>query len=247
MIKRAYVRFLGDAPSSSNVALAAFAFNEMGMNVVPFQGFGDVESDVDCGPEALVCGFIEDVYKALDKLELPRPPSIDYPEELRAHYGRRIWEGTLDEIQDRGLHPGVFVKPRGYQKLFTGFVWRGQPACRLRLAPYPKDTPVFFAEPVTFIAEHRCYVLDGEIAGVHFYKGDWSQAPNRYIVERAVQAYRPYRAYAIDFGVLPGERTAVVEVNDAFALGNYGLHSHLYARMIEARWEELTQSLTVAG
>lgn len=243
MIKTAYVRYLGDAPESINAAVAQFGFNEMGMKIVPFQGFGDIETDVDCGPEALVCGFIEDVYKALDKLKLARPPSIDYPPELESFYGRKIWDGTLDEIQDRGLHAGIFVKPRGYQKLFTGFVWHGSPSCRLRLAPYPKDTPVFFSDIVEFVSEYRCFVLDGEIQGVKFYKGDWSKAPDRSVVEAAVKAYRPYRAYAIDFGVLNAGGTVVVEVNDAFALGCYGLHHHPYARMIEARWEELTQSL----
>ena len=243
MIKTAYVRYLGDAPESSNAAIAAFGFNEAGMKVIPFQGFGDIDATVDCGPEALVCGFIEDVYKALDKLKLPRPPSIDYPVELLAFYGRRLWEGTLDEIQDRGLHSGVFVKPRGFQKLFTGFVWRGTRACRLHLAPYHRETPVFFSEPVCFVAEYRCYVLNGEIQGVRFYKGDWSRAPARSVVEAAVMAYQPYVAYAIDFGVLEDGSTVVVEVNDAFALGNYGLHPTLYAKMIEARWEQLTQPL----
>lgn len=246
MIKTAYVRYLGDAPESYNAAVAQFGFNEMGMKVIPFQGFGDIETSVDCGPEALVCGFIEDVYKALDKLKLPRPPSIDYPPELLDFYGRKIWEGTLEEIQDRGLHAGVFVKPRDFQKLFTGFVWLGSRPCRLRLAPYHRDTPVYYSEPVRFVAEYRCYVLDGEIQGVKFYNGDWSKAPSREVVEAAVKAYRPYRAYAIDFGVVDDARTLVVEVNDAFALGCYGLHHMQYARMIEARWEELTQSLVTS-
>lgn len=243
MIKTAYVRYLGDAPESINAAVAQFGFNELGMNIVPFQGFGDIETSVDCGPDALVCGFIEDVFKALDKLKLPRPPSIDYPRELNDFYARKIWEGTLDEIQDRGLHPGVFVKPRSFQKLFTGFVWTGSPACRLRLAPYPKETPVFFSHVIEFVSEYRCFVLDGEIQAVKFYRGDWSKAPTRDVVVAAVRAYQPYRAYAIDFGVLSDGRTVVVEVNDAFALGCYGLHHHQYARMIEARWEQLTEPL----
>lgn len=243
-IHTAYVRYKGEEPESINVAAAELGFGELGIKTIPFQGFGDIETDVDCGPEALVCGFIGDVQAALKKLGCPLPPAIDYPEELEGFYGRRIWEGTLDEIQDRGLHSGVFVKPRGEQKLFTGLLWRGTPAHRLHLATHGKDTPVYFSEPREFVSEYRCFVLDGEILDVRRYRGDWSQAPSRKVVEACVKAYQPYRAYCIDFGVLSdGLGTVVVEVNDSFAMGCYGLFPRAYASMIEARWEELTASL----
>jgi ATP-grasp domain, R2K clade family 3 len=243
VIKTAYIRYFGDHPESINTATAEVGFNELGVKTIPFQGFGDIETVVDCGPEALVNGFIGDIHKAMIKMGLPVPPSIDYPEELASFYGRKIWEGTLDDIQDRGLHSGVFVKPRGYQKLFTGLLWRGDPRNRLYLAPYPKETPTYFSEPVTFVSEYRCFVLEGEILDVKHYRGDWSKGPDRDVVEAAVKAYQPYRAYAIDFGVLHDGPTVVVEVNDAFALGCYGLHPIGFARMIEARWEELTAPL----
>lgn len=241
-IHTAYVRHRETLPDTVNNAVSILGFDELGIEVRPFYGFGDIEAEVDCGPQALVHGFIGDVYKAMDKLGLPRPPSIDYPEELTDFYGRKIWTGTLDDIQDKGLHEGVFVKPQE-QKLFTGLLWKGTPQHRLHLAPYDKTTPTYFSEPVQFLSEYRCYVLEGEILGVRFYKGDWSVAPCRRVVETAVGTYAPYRAYAIDVGVLVSGETVVVEVNDAFALGCYGLHHVAYARMIEARWEELTESL----
>jgi hypothetical protein len=50
-------------------------------------------------------------------------------------------------------------------------------------------------------------------------------------------------AYSIDLGTLGQDRysmdTALVEVNDSFALGNYGIPSVVYAKMIEARWFEM--------
>lgn len=246
MIKTAFIRYFGDHPESINSATAEFGFNELGVRTVPYQGFGDVAT-LDVGPEGVICGHLGDIYQALDKLGLPRPPSIDYPEELKSYYGRKIWEGTLDDIQDRGLHPGVFVKPRGCQKLFTGFLWRGSPSCRLRLAPYPRNTPVFFSTPREFVSEYRCFILDGEILDVRHYKGDWSRAPHRSAVEACVRAYQPYRAYCIDVGVVDIGMTLVVEVNDSFAMGCYGLHPLAYARMIEARWEELVAPRAAEG
>jgi hypothetical protein len=46
-------------------------------------------------------------------------------------------------------------------------------------------------------------------------------------------------AYGIDFGVLAQEDTALIELNDGFSLGSYGLDRSIYADLILARWTEL--------
>ena len=38
---------------------------------------------------------------------------------------------------------------------------------------------------------------------------------------------------------LPKEKTIFLEMNDAYALGNYGLNCIDYAKMISARWSQL--------
>ncbi|MEM8604121.1 MAG: ATP-grasp domain-containing protein, partial [Cyanobacteria bacterium P01_H01_bin.121] len=48
-----------------------------------------------------------------------------------------------------------------------------------------------------------------------------------------------YAGYAIDFGVLTSGQTALVEMNDGFAVGAYGIDSRNYTDMIWARWEQL--------
>lgn len=48
------------------------------------------------------------------------------------------------------------------------------------------------------------------------------------------------RGYGIDFGVLADGRTALVEVNDGYGLGNYGLAKETYLDLCVARWQELT-------
>lgn len=37
----------------------------------------------------------------------------------------------------------------------------------------------------------------------------------------------------------PNYKTILVEFNDAYALGNYGLHHIAYAKLISARWSQL--------
>ena len=43
----------------------------------------------------------------------------------------------------------------------------------------------------------------------------------------------------MDFGVTDRGETRLVEVNDGFSLGCYGLEPILYARLLCARWSEL--------
>jgi hypothetical protein len=241
-ITTAYCRYDGEFPTSACMDSAVIGLHDLGMKIIPFYGFGDIETDVDCGPEALVAGYIGDVKTALKKLGLPMPQDLDYPEELTEFYGRRIWRGTLEEVRQRSPANPVFVKPTS-QKQFTGFVWNGDRSSRLRIATYDDESPVFLSEVVNFIAEFRCYILDGEVLDVKRYRGDYSVGPAKAVVEAAVAAFDGPRGYAIDFGVTEDGRTLIVEVNDGFALGNYGLHPMGYARMIEARWEQLTESL----
>ena len=45
--------------------------------------------------------------------------------------------------------------------------------------------------------------------------------------------------YGIDFGVLANGEIALVEWNDGFALGSYGLDGNIYTDLILSRWEEI--------
>ena len=48
-------------------------------------------------------------------------------------------------------------------------------------------------------------------------------------------------SYGIDFGVLASGATALVEVNDGWALGLYGraLSARDYYRLLRTRWDQL--------
>lgn len=64
------------------------------------------------------------------------------------------------------------------------------------------------------------------------------------IIEDAIKAYSTApHAYGIDFGVTSNGETLLVEVNEGYALGCYGLSPHLYARLLITRWAELTNTL----
>lgn len=239
MIRKAYIKHREDFPINENCAAALLGFIELGIETASFYGFGDIESLDDLDQEVCLHGHIGDVWLALDKIGKPRPEQLDYPDELKEYLGREITKTNLYNV--RYSIKKQFVKPV-FQKLFTGFIWSGIKSDRLRIATFDDDTECYVSDIVDFVSEYRCFILDKEILGVKIYKGDWSIAPNRSVIESAVLKFKSAPiAYSLDFGITNDSRTLLVEVNDGFSLGAYGLPPVLYAEMISARWEEMTQ------
>ena len=65
--------------------------------------------------------------------------------------------------------------------------------------------------------------------------------PDPGVIKRAVRDYKTAPAgYSLDFGVTDTDKTLLIEVNDGYALGSYGLFHVDYAKLLAARWAELT-------
>lgn len=187
-----------------------------------------------------VAGFIGDVHRALQVMNKPIPENVDYPEELKGYLGRVIREGTLDDLR---RHPGepMFVKPKEH-KAFSGFLWTGDGVSRRRIVTHGDETPVFLCAPVTFEAEFRSFVLYGQVIDCRKYKGDWSKAPDKDTVLSAAKLMGKERhAYCLDWGVTSDGRTLLVEMNEGYSFGHYGLAPVSYARMLSARWTQMVK------
>lgn len=165
-------------------------------------------------------------------------PEIDYPGELEPFLGRRVWRSTIRTVSSRADAWPVFVKSvQG--KLFTGRLVDAEKdlvACGM----CGEDTEVYCSEPVAFVAEWRCFVMRGQILDVRPYRGSWRARFDPRVIEEAVDAYSGAPAgCGMDFGVTEDGRTLLVEVNDGYELGSYGLEHHAYVRLLSARWAEL--------
>ena len=193
---------------------------------------------LDINRETIVNGHIRSARKAFQIIGCPDPVEVSIPEELQEFTGRKIWTSTLGEI--RQYEPKVFIKPLEGHKLFTGHIRTGELKDLIYTASFPDETKILVSEPVVFITEYRGFVLEGKLIGWKNYSGDFRKMPNVSIVEDAIKKYKTAPiAYSIDFGLDIDNRSLLVEVNDAFALGSYGLDNILYAKMIEARWDEI--------
>ena len=234
-----YIRHRDGYPEMEMQDCARRGFAALNVETAPYHWIDDVDDMQDLGPTVGVAGYIGDVWKALKKLGKPIPPALDYPKELEEFLGRKVWASTLDEV--RATVEPVFVKPVE-QKAFTGFLYKPDGQSRWRVVSHPGELPVWCSEPVEFVSEYRAFILYRKIVGCRLYKGDWSVVPARATVEAAVKAMgrKALHAYALDFGVTSDGRTLLVEANEGYALGHYGLQDVTYARILSARWHELT-------
>jgi hypothetical protein len=191
-----------------------------------------------------VIGWVRTVQAALRQLGVPVPPPIDYPEALRPWFGREIERTTLGAVRAPTAHggtPGFFVKPVEH-KLFTGFEVT-DPDDWEEVRDFPDDTPVWRSSLVHFVSEWRCFVKDQRLVGIRHYYGDSWTLPHKPDVLKMIRAWDDAPAgCSIDVGVLADGGTALVEVNDGFALGDYGVAAFDYTNLLLARWKQMVKA-----
>lgn len=211
----------------------------LGIETIPFQA--DELPDLWLRRERAVNGYIGPVRKALDLLGVTQPPAMSAPAELRPFFGRTLHETTLRNVRAL-LRPDEwwFIKPLHAHKLFDGHVVSGTVRDLIRTASCPEETTILASEVVRFVVEYRLFVHRGEIIGARHYRGDFTKPIDFDVARAAVAAYTSAPiGYSLDMGLTDDGRTLVVEVNDAFALGSYGLPSVPYARLVLDRWAEI--------
>lgn len=191
----------------------------------------------------LPVGSVEFVRAAMALLHVPEPAWNCYPEVLSKWLHRGVDRTTTAQVL---THPQpVFVKPVNLKR-FDGFVqstgsqFRASEWCRM-----PPDEPVWISEIVTFVCEWRVYVLRGDAIGRARYDpegADDASEPDAKAVLSMIRAWPSApAAWALDVGVLSTGETALVEVNDAWALGLYGraLGPRAYLSFLASRWGQL--------
>lgn len=221
---------------NANGFTAFEGFRALGYDVRTF--ISDELEALPLSPENIVVGHIGTVWQALAKLGVPHPPYLLTPERLKPFLGRDEWTTTLGEVRRLERVP-VFIKPLEQGKTFSGHVVN---AFRdlLETSAWPDDLPLLVQTPVAFKSEWRVFVLKGDVLGVGHYYGDPLRFPNVSVVRAVLNAYNTAPVgYALDVGVTETGETLLVELNDGYALGCYGLPTHLYVRLLEARWDEL--------
>lgn len=188
------------------------------------------------------------MHGAMSQLGIDIPTPNDYPQSLAPFLCRRVWKSTLGDVE-RSIfgeaEQAVFVKPSALRKSFTGRVVESS-GDFMEIGRVSRRQEVWCSDLVTWKSEFRVYVIDDEIAGVDHYAGDRDASLDMGTVARALRAYRESgeapSAYGIDFGVLATGESALVEANDGYSLGAYGLAAKPYTDLLVRRWCELLQA-----
>lgn len=235
-------------PRFLQAAQANYWFWQRGYDVVGFERHeldaGGLDDDLLRDAEnTIVCASVVVVCEALHRAGRPLPPSIDFPPELQRFVGRAISQATMGEVRrwaeaTSGRLP-AHVKPRDRQKLFAGKVVRDARDLN-SLTGVPETEPVLVQEVVELVSEWRACVLRGNVLNVAHYKGDALSFPKAEVIREAVKSFTTAPiGYGMDWGVTADGRTILIEINDGYALGNYGVRGHHYTALIECRWRQL--------
>jgi hypothetical protein len=187
--------------------------------------------------------FMREVFNRIGINEISLPENSDRPSKIISLF-------DAHKIVSEGKK--IFIKPV-QMKLFTGLVLDGTTYTCLR--DLPGDTQVMCYEPFEgkILSEWRIYVDKGKIVDSKNYSGDFKVQP-RYddieatLYDNVVKKQFP-DTYVADFGVLEiikssgmYHETVVVEYNDMYSIGNYGLPNDVYLKLLSKRYFEIMRN-----
>lgn len=193
---------------------------------------------------ALPVGSVEFVRCAMEVANIQEPENISYPTLAMPYLRRNVEQCQLGDVDGK-----YFIKPVS-TKLFNGFVHDSNLIDMSEISAHdieqystikdlPKDTLVWRSDPVQWLSEWRYYVAHGFVIGSARYDDGSSEAePDVKTVRQCIRDLNLDHPYVLDFGVLSTGETALVEVNDAWAIGLYGkaLDSRDYFYFLRSRW-----------
>ena len=237
-----------EIPHNHNFVSAMFGFREMAAEIVPYHLIDDIYDDFK--REDIALDYIDQCNVLFNKFGVT-PHIPDYPDVLKPFLGRKIWKDTINSISrdENKWSAGYFVKPAVRSKAFTGKTISSIKDL-MGCGNHAEDYEVLVSESLDIAAEWRCFITYDEIIDVRPYGMIIDKSRKGYLYHYDAQVLnsmmesfvswedRPM-ACSMDICVTKDGRTLLVEFNDAYSLGAYGLADIYYAKLISARWSQL--------
>lgn len=186
--------------------------------------------------EACPVGTVEFCRAWMCAVGVDEPEPIDYPPSLDFALHRSVRQTTFAQAA-----AGSWVKPVSTK------AW--EPHVKQSEADHLGDEPVWEAPVIPdqdWLAQWRVYVVEGVIVGAGRYDDNEQEYDlPRIVVASWVDAYtasgQSPAGYALDVALWPGNRLALVEVTDGWAIGYYkgDCSATNYARLLAARWSQI--------
>ena len=224
---------------SPNIAQAVYGFRELGAEIIPYVSINDIYDLVS--EEDIVLDYIDQVQSIFKKFNV-NFTFPNYPDILSEFLGRKIWTDTIDNINSHPEKWGVFVKPLNKEKASTGRVIN-EPKDLIGCGSCYENYDVLCSEVLDIKREWRGFFYYGELIDIRPYKGDYHYQYDPKVLDKIIKKFNEWEnrpiACSIDIGVTSDGKTVLIECNDCYALGCYGLYHLQYAKMISARWSQL--------
>ena len=232
-------------PHNWNFANAMYGFRELGAEIIPYEHISEI---YDAFTEHdIAIDYIDQCNRLFKKFDVI-PYLSDYPDALSSYLGRRIWKDTINSIScdESKWKAGNFVKPVK-NKVFTGKVISSI-SDLVGCGNCTEDYEVFVSEPINILGEWRCFIYYDEIMDIRPYgaligKESYLHHYDTNIVKKMIESFKQMdgrpNACSMDICLTDSGDTLLLEMNDAYSLGCYGLDDINYAKFISARWSQL--------
>jgi len=242
---KAYLEQIGGEWLDDFVYMSKEPLRALGFEIKPFDG-DDMENTLTCYPlditKDVIIGSVESTTKFFEACEIDVPNYLGYPEELNIFLNREMRVTKLGLLFQQFPKFPYFIKPKNDVKLFTGEVITKHSQLEALKDYYgaTDETEVYLSAILPKIgAEYRCFVHEEKLVGIQYYSGDFTRFPDVQTINEMINAYKNANcAYTLDVGVL-GHQTVLIEVNDMWAIGSYGMDAKTYALMCVRRMREI--------
>lgn len=236
-----------EIPHNYNFANAMYGFRELGAEIVPYHTIDEIYDDL--AKEDIVLDYIDQCNTIFRKFGV-EPHIPDYPDSMNPFWGRKIWKDTIDSIaaNEEKWSAGYFVKPIR-DKAFTGKIISSI-ADLVGCGNATENYEVLVSEPLDILAEWRGFITYDKLVDLRPYGMLLDRTRQSYlyhydglVVQKMMEIFCEWEdrpaACSMDICYTKDGRTLLVEFNDAYSLGAYGLPSIAYAKLISARWAQL--------
>lgn len=175
---------------------------------------------------AIPVGSVEFVQYVFKLMDIEQPKFDCYDDIINKFLKRQIVRSNLEYLIKNIIHD-VFIKPEKL-KQFNGFVFKGLNHIGYDghdleqitiLKSLSCGTIIIQSEVVNFIAEWCCYITNGELKACCRY--DDNEEDYDFSMPEGLIDILKGKTIAADIGLMINGEYAIVELNDAWAIGKY--------------------------
>lgn len=215
---------------------AYLGFYSLGFKINFFNSFEEIEFK----PNDIVVSSIQITQKIMNSLNISLP-NLYIPTEVYEFCGRKIWKSTLKEIIDnyKKTKNKVFIKSVNIKEIPSQII-DFLPLITYENQELDYNIDCYVSEIVDFVSEWRVFISNYEVVGCQNYLGDFKIYPDWNIINSCMKKlkWQP-KGWTMDFGITKDNKTLLIETNDGYSIGNYGLDGRIYAKLLLNRWNEL--------